>query len=146
MVRQITLGWIVTVSIIASATAKGESEEDLAADILGDWDIVGMVHRGEVSGPDHVIHYTLRIEKDKWIVKPKDYDARGIEFNWRIKAGKGSGDFDLIGKTGVHLARYELKDGVLKIIVARSEKPRPADFDAEKNADVTLYILSKPKK
>jgi uncharacterized protein (TIGR03067 family) len=146
MIRELVISSIGVLLMLVSVGAAGRP--DRAEDLYGEWDLIGMVHRGVVQDPAAVKGGAIRIERGKWFLRYKETDQWvDLALEIRPGAGTGTGEVDLIEIDSTrYLGRYELKSGTLRIVVSqRKGKPRPAKFEAEKDKDVTLYILRRPE-
>jgi uncharacterized protein (TIGR03067 family) len=124
-----------------------QDKADHSEQLIGEWDIIAMTYKGRfitVEGTGIRPLGRMNFENGTWTwTTPGLNDTVSMSRSYRIVR---PGEIDFIGEgaESTSKALYELKGDGLRILW-RQDRERPADFDALKNTQLTLYELQKVK-
>jgi uncharacterized protein (TIGR03067 family) len=126
----------------------GHTAQEAAGDLDGTWEVTGMVYKATVQPAPAGIDY-IKIQKGKWLWKVAAYD-KPREEKVVIRPDTNPKEIDMYGDVSDETAEpflgiYELKQGVLRVIITRRGGARPTGFAPQKDERLTMYTLKKMK-
>jgi uncharacterized protein (TIGR03067 family) len=111
--------------------------------IQGDWKLVSGERNGTALAPDAVKEVQLIFSGSRLTTK-KSEQATDATFVLYPEAAPKGIDLDMDGSVGLGI--YKLEGDSLSILHGEIEQPRPKNFDAVKDGNLTLLVLRRMKK
>ena len=150
--RNLFAGLILVFAVSLTPVAPGHGEEP--PDTLdGQWEIVGMVYKGEAQKFDGPNGGTMAIKGRELVKKYPSWDGEGVRTEITLRPSKEPKEIDLrfpevkdLLPATQHLGIYKLEGETLTIVLAQSDQERPKQFDARKDSKLTSYTLKRTKK
>jgi uncharacterized protein (TIGR03067 family) len=106
--------------------------------IQGEWELVAGERDGEAFGPDAIKEVRLVFTENRLITKKADGSAEAT-FELHPETQPKSIDLNMDGSVGLGI--YRLETNSLSILHGEIEEPRPSDFEAVKDGNLTLLVL-----
>jgi uncharacterized protein (TIGR03067 family) len=143
-------------AILLATSVNAQDANDPGKALYGEWEIVEMIYKGKVQDFGLGRNGGWFLFEPGGFIRSRDEEQRrqldnpGMKKLVTNRCFIGRREIDILLNASRMDAQwifgiYELKDGVLRIVLANEAGPRPTRFDALNDDRLILYVLKKVK-
>jgi len=141
--RAATASLLIGVSVLCGCQERKKPALTDLDMIQGDWALVSGERHGETFGLDIVKEVRLVVTENRLTTKKADGSTEAT-FELHPETQPKGIDLNMDGSVGLGI--YRLEADSLSILHGEIEEPRPRDFDAVKDGNLTLLVLRRVSK
>jgi uncharacterized protein (TIGR03067 family) len=141
--RAAAASFLISVNVLCGCQERKKPALTDLDVIQGEWALVSGERHGVAFGPDAIKEVRLVFGNNRLTTKKADGSA---EVTFELHPETQPKGIDLIMDGSVGLGIYRLETDSLSILHGEIEEPRPRDFDAVKDGNLTLLVLRRVTK
>jgi uncharacterized protein (TIGR03067 family) len=141
--RAVATSFLISVSVLCGCSERKKPVQSDLDVIQGEWALVSGERHGVVFGLDTIKEVRLAFTGNRLTTKKADGSAEAT-FELHPETQPKGIDLNMDGSVGLGI--YRLETDSLSILHGEIEEPRPQDFDAVKNGNLTLLVLRRVSK
>jgi uncharacterized protein (TIGR03067 family) len=140
--RTAAASFLISISVLCGCQERTKPALTDLDVIQGEWALVSGERHGEAFGPEAIKDVKLVFTENRLTTKKANGSTEAI-FELHPQTQPKGIDLNMDGSVGLGI--YSLQSDSLSILHGEIEEPRPRDFDAVKDGNLTLLVLRRIK-